>query len=147
MSSLTVWHWLALAVILGILEVTLGANFILLACGLVAFLTAILLWMIPMMSGEFQGLFFGFGIIVTLIVWRKYLKKKVITSDTPYLNQRARQYLNRHFTLEEPIVNGRGRVKVDDTIWRVEGEDLSAGTRIRVVDVDGVILIIKKIEN
>ncbi len=144
MSALTIWHWFALAVILGILDVVLGANFMLIACGLAALLAGMILWIIPNLTGEWQCLIFSFGIIISLIVWRKCPKKKLALSDTPYLNQRARQYLNRYFTLEEPITNGRGRVKVDDTIWRVEGEDLPAGTRIQVVDVDGIILKVKK---
>lgn len=147
MIALSIWHWFALAAILGILEVTLGANFIFLACGIVAVFTGILLWLIPMMSVEWQGLFFGIGMIVSLFFWHKYLKKRKPTGEVSYLNQRARQYINRYFTLEEPIVNGRGRVKVDDTIWRVEGEDLAAGTRIQVIDVDGNILRIKKAES
>lgn len=143
MMTLTLWHWLALAVILGILEVALGANFMLLACALAALGTGIVSWIIPM-SIEFQCLLFGVGIIFSVIIARNYFRKREITSQSPYLNQRAHQYINRHFTLEEPIINGRGRVRVDDTIWCVEGEDLPAGTRIQVVDVDGTILKIKK---
>ena len=34
--------------------------------------------------------------------------------------------------------SGAGRVRVDDSIWRVVGPDLPAGTTVRVVSVDGV---------
>lgn len=144
MSSLTLWHWFALAVILAILEVVLGANFILLPCAFAALLIGVIAWIMPSMGVEFQCLLFGLGIILSLILWRSYFKKQNVVSEMPYLNQRAHQYIHRHFTLEEPIVNGRGRVKVDDTIWCVEGEDLPAGTRIQVVGVDGTLLKIKK---
>jgi membrane protein implicated in regulation of membrane protease activity len=36
-------------------------------------------------------------------------------------------------TLAEPIKNGRGRIKLGDTLWRVSGPDLPAGTQVRVV--------------
>jgi membrane protein implicated in regulation of membrane protease activity len=145
MSALTLWHWLALAAILATLEVILGANFIFLACALAALLTGIISWLIPSMNVEVQGLLFGLSIVFSLIISRHYLKKRKPPVSS-YLNQRAHQYINRQFTLEEPIVNGRGRVKVDDTIWSVEGDDLPAGTRIQVVDADGIILKVKKSE-
>ena len=56
------------------------------------------------------------------------------------LNRRAEQCVGRLYTLEEPIVNGRGRVKVDGVFWKIEGDDLEAGNRVKVVGADGVIL-------
>ena len=44
------------------------------------------------------------------------------------------------FHLTEPIVDGRGRMKVADTMWRVAGPDLPAGTKVRVVAVEGTVL-------
>ena len=41
------------------------------------------------------------------------------------------------FTIEEPIVNGMGKIKVDDSTWRVNGSDQPAGTTVKVVSVDG----------
>lgn len=147
MNWLTIWHWFALAALLGIAEALIGANFLLLACAIAAFLVGVLSWIMPILSGEGQCLLFGIAIIINVVLWRKYLNKKSIPVNPSHqhLNQRPRQYINRYFTLEEPIVNGRGWVKVDDTIWRVEGEDLPANTRIQVVDVDGVVLKIKKV--
>jgi len=145
---LTIWHWFALATVLGISEAIIGSNFLLLACSIAAFLVGLVSWMLPILNGEAQCLIFGMAIIINLILWRKYLNKKsthLSNISHPHLNQRPRQYINRYFTLEEPIINGRGWVKVDDTIWRVEGEDLPANTRVQVIDVDGVVLKIKKI--
>ena len=34
----------------------------------------------------------------------------------------------------------RGKARIDDTVWRVEGSDLPAGTQVRVTAVDGAIL-------
>ncbi|MCG8379509.1 MAG: NfeD family protein, partial [Proteobacteria bacterium] len=55
-------------------------------------------------------------------------------------NRRGEQYVGRIFTLEEPIVNGVGKVKVDDSTWKVMGVDMPAGTKVRVLSVDGTIL-------
>ena len=32
---------------------------------------------------------------------------------------------------------------MDDSIWRVKGPDLAAGTRVVVTDLDGVVLVVR----
>ena len=46
------------------------------------------------------------------------------------------------FTLEKPIVDGSGTVRIDDTIWRVAGPDAPAGSRVKVVSADGASLTV-----
>ena len=60
----------------------------------------------------------------------------------PNLTRRAQQYIGRTFNLIEPIVNGTGKIHVDDSTWRVKGPDLPAGTHVRVTGVDGVVFIV-----
>ena len=50
--------------------------------------------------------------------------------------------VGREFTLEKPIVDGTGTVRIDDTIWRVAGPDAPAGSRVRVVQADGASLTV-----
>ena len=54
------------------------------------------------------------------------------TTDQPLLNRRGEQLVGRIATLTEPINDGRGRIKLGDTLWRVSGPDLPAGTQVRV---------------
>ena len=56
-------------------------------------------------------------------------------SDQPLLNRRAEQFVGRVVTLAEPIRDGRGRLQLDDTVWRISGPDLPAGARVRVAKV------------
>jgi len=58
---------------------------------------------------------------------------------------RGEQYVNRTFTLEEPVVNGQGKIKVDDSTWKIEGADCESGTKVRVTGVDGVVLKVEHI--
>lgn len=146
LSHFVFWHWFALAIFLGIMDVIFGANFLFVWCGLSAAFVGLLMLLLPSMLWEYQLLIFGLGVLASLFIWQKYLKNQTPTAtDAPYLNRRAQQYLNRVFTLEEPIVNGRGKVRVDDTIWRVEGEDMPNGSKVRVVAVDGVVLKVEKL--
>ncbi len=143
-SHLVFWHWFALAVILAILDVTIGANFFFVWCGLAAALVGVLKLIIPSMIWEVQFLIFGIGVMASLVIWRQYLKRKPRVTDQPGLNRRAERYIGRIFTIEEPIVNGRGKVRVDDTTWRVEGQDLPEGTKVKVIGVDGTVLKVEK---
>lgn len=144
-SKFIFWHWFALAVILAILDVSLGANFLFVWCGLSAALVGILLLIIPNMMWQFQFLIFGLGVMASLVVWAKYLKKYPRISDNPNLNRRAEQYIGQTVSLYTPIINGRGKIKVGDSVWIVTGEDLPQGTNVRVVDVDGVVLKVEKV--
>ena len=44
------------------------------------------------------------------------------------------------FTLDGAIVDGRGRLKIDDTVWLIAGPDLPAGTHVRVTGADNTLL-------
>lgn len=144
-SHLVFWHWLAFALILGILDVVLGVNFLFVWCGLAAAIVGVLLLLIPKLTWEMQFLIFGIGVLASLFGWRHLNKNTNKKSDQPELNRRARQYIGRTFTLDVPIVNGRGKVRVDDSQWVVQGTDMEVGTSVKVVDVDGVILKVEKI--
>ncbi len=82
--------------------------------------------------------------IAAVLTWHIYRKKRPLTTDQPALNRRGEQYVGRFFTLDHPIVNGRGKVVVDDTTWKVGGADLDAGSKVRVVAVDGVMFRVEK---
>jgi membrane protein implicated in regulation of membrane protease activity len=79
----------------------------------------------------------------SIVLARKLLSRHPIDSDRPLLNRRAAQYVGRVFVLAEPIVNGAGKIRIDDSTWRVRGTDAPTGGRVRVVDADGVILCVE----
>lgn len=70
----------------------------------------------------------------------------LIQTDAPTLNRRGQQYVGRVFTLSEAIVNGVGKIKVDDTLWKVKGKDTEVGKRVRVTEVDGVVLLVESVD-
>ncbi|MEO1198064.1 MAG: NfeD family protein [Pseudomonadota bacterium] len=80
---------------------------------------------------------FGALSVASILVSRRYLKRPLNETDQPFLNQRAEAFVGREFILIEAIAQGSGKVKVDDTVWRVGGPDLPEGTRVRVVGADG----------
>jgi len=136
------WHWWILAGVLLILELT-SPVFFFLWVGIAAAAVGLLLLVIPSMGIEMQLVLFGILSIVAVITWRKYREAHPPVSDQPLLNQRGRQYTDRVFTLDHPIINGVGKVVVDDSTWRVKGPDLPVGTQVRVTGVDGVVFIVE----
>jgi membrane protein implicated in regulation of membrane protease activity len=135
------WYWWILGLLLLILEVFAPGAFFL-WMGISAGLVGLLSWLVPGLSIEWQLLIFTIVSVTTVVGWRAYLRKNPVETDQPALNRRGEQYLNRVFTLDEPIVNGVGRIRVDDTTWRIQGNDTEAGNKVRVVGVDGVNLVV-----
>ena len=81
---------------------------------------------------------------VSIQVYRKWFRKAARASDQPLLNRRAEQAIGLVAPLEQAIVGGRGRIKLGDAFWVVEGPDLPAGTAVRVVAVNGMVLKVQE---
>jgi hypothetical protein len=80
------------------------------------------------------------------MAWRKSKwREEQIHSDTPELNQRLQSLIGKEFILTEAIHNGRGSIRVGDTPWMVEGENLPKGSKVRVSQLDGMILKVEAV--
>ena len=133
------WHWWILALVLIIAETLLPGTFFL-WMGISATVLGLLAWLIPAMGWETQVMLFAILSLVSILAWRAWQRRHPDVSDQPMLNRRGAQYVGRVFVLESPIQNGYGKVRVDDTLWRVRGTDAEAGSRVRVKAADGVVL-------
>ncbi|GJE44334.1 NfeD family protein [Methylobacterium soli] len=68
------------------------------------------------------------------------LASRLMRRPLSVLNRADRGLIGRVCVLAEPIVRGEGHLRLDDTLWRVAGPDLPAGTRVRVTGLDGTVL-------
>lgn len=144
-EQLDYWHWWILGAGLLILEIFApGAFFLWLA--IAAGVTGLATFLLPAMGWEYQLLVFSVLAVVSIVAWRQYLRKHPTETDRPTLNRRGEQYVGRIFTLAEPIVNGEGKVRVDDTTWKIRGEDCAVGARIKIMDVDGTVLVCQPLD-
>jgi inner membrane protein len=139
------WHWWVLGIALLIFEL-LAPGVFFLWVGLSAFVVGAIAALLPVLSWQYQLFMFSVLSVLSVVLWRIYLKKHPIKSDRPLLNRRSAQYIGRVFTLEEPIINRRGKIKVDDSIWKIEGEDCPANTQVKVVSVNGVVLQVEPLK-
>lgn len=136
------WHWWVAAVVLIVAEV-FAPGTVALWMAVSAAVVGLLLLAVPDLTWQTQLLVFAVLSVVTVVGWRAYQLRYPTESDQPALNRRGEQYIGRVFTLSEAIVNGTGKIHVDDTMWKVEGEDLPEGTRVRVTGVDGTLLTVE----
>lgn len=142
--ALTPWHWFTAAVLLLIVELLIIGSYYLLWVSFAAFLTGLLQWMFGL-SWESQMVVFTLTTIGSVIAWYVYDQRRDKTSSRPLLNKRGHQYIGRTFQLSQPIINGVGKINVDDSSWKVQGEDAEAGTPVRVKDIDGTVLIVENL--
>lgn len=138
------WHWLIFGVLLMALEV-LAPAMVLMWFGFGALVAGVALWLFPDLPLGMQILIFALVSLVSVFGWRmSRFREENITSDTPDLNNRLHSHIGKEYVLTEAIINGRGSMRVGDTAWRVRGDDLPAGTRVRVTGVDGVIFTVTR---
>jgi membrane protein implicated in regulation of membrane protease activity len=132
------WNWLILGFILIGLEL-MAPGIFLFWLGLAALLVGGLS-MVTSPSWQAQLLAFALFAISAVPLWRHFARSK--SDSAPFLNRRIDGLVGREFTLEKPIVDGVGTVKIDDTIWRISGPDVAAGSRIKIVQADGANLTV-----
>lgn len=142
--SIVFWHWWVLAIFLLVIEILVPAFFFL-WLSLSGLIVGLILWFNPLISYEIQLLIFALSSITSVFIWQQYdLKHKIKTkTNYPLLNKKGSQYIGRTFVLIESIKNRKGRIKVDDTLWTVQGEDCPVGSTVEVIAVSGVLFKVK----
>lgn len=135
-TELGAWSWIILGLILLGLEILAPGIFFLWlgAAALIVGAVSLIVWGYGAELWVWQVQVLGFLIlsIVLAYVGRSWLKRTEAESDEPLLNDRVAQLVGQTATLEKPITNGVGHVRLGDTLWRISGPDLPAGTKVRI---------------
>ena len=140
------WNWIAIGLVLLALEIAIPGVF-LLWFGLAGIIVGALSLMFHNASfwpWEFQVVLF-LGLSIVLAWYGKRLMDKGDVTDEPLLNKRSEQMIGRLATLTEPVVDGYGRIKIGDSLWRVKGPDLAKGAKVKVTSVVGNELVIEAV--
>ena len=139
--SLGSWNWFILAALLLLIEILAPGMFMLwlgLSAILVGIISSAVVW-----SWQAQLIAFAVFAIAAVPAWRHFARKVEKPAESPFLNRRAEGYVGREFTLDKPIVGGVGTIRIDDTVWRVTGPDVPAGSRVRIARAEGAALIVE----
>ena len=145
-ASLGPWNWIILGAILLALELAAPGAFMM-WLGLSAILVGVLsfVWgdLVMAMAGHRLRGVRG-RLDPALAALRA--QGRAAGASSPFLNRRTEAMVGRVFTLDKPIVDGVGTIRIDDTVWRVSGPDCPAGSRVRIARVDGANLVVEPAE-
>ncbi|HML30907.1 MAG TPA: NfeD family protein [Hyphomicrobium sp.] len=137
------WLWFALAVILFVMESLVpGVHFV--WFGLSASVVGVIGLATPL-AWEWQLIAFALIAMATVFWVRQKSREESAHPDVADLNARGAQYVGRIVTIEDAIINGRGKVRVGDTVWAAKGEDGPKGATVKVTGADGTVLVVTRV--
>ncbi len=136
------WSWWVFGLILLALEIVVPGN-VFVWFGVAALITGVLA-LFADFGWQVELIVFVVLAVVLVIAGRRIFARQSQPGEQPFLNDRAHRLVGSSYMLSEPIVDGRGRVRIDDTNWRITGPDLPSGARVKVVDADGAVLKVEK---
>ena len=148
LGDISYWHWLALGVLLMLVEI-LVPGVVFLWLGIAGVLTGLLLAVVSDMGWQVQLVVFAVLSVMSIFLGRRFVASRQGPTDHPTLNRRGRSMVGTRATLRDATVSGRGRIRIGDTMWALrlaspDGE-LPADTEVTVVEVDGVTLVVREV--
>ena len=132
--------WIVVAIVAGIVEISIphfGLMFVSVAAGAAAVAAALGFGVIPQLVIFSLAVVASFGLLRPLIVKRMH---------GPGVPSRTEALIGRDGIVTEPIdpISGTGRVNVGGQDWAARsGNSLAAGTVIKVIGADGIILEVR----
>lgn len=143
---MSIWHWAALGLLLGIAELFTGTAY-LLWLGIAAFATAFISWIIPELNLALQASIFAFLAVASTTLWFLRNKYRTTKIKSVTLNQRAQLLVGRKITLTEDIKDFRGHAMIDGVLWRIKAnENYPTGTVVEIKSTDATVLVVHIVE-
>ncbi len=140
---LTAYHWLALGILLLVLE-TLGFAGFLIGASIASIIVGGSMFVIDINWHEQLSMFAVLSVIFTVIYWKLFRNYNETVKDNDMLNNRTAQFVGNTYPIEIAIVNGYGKIKIGDALWKVKCDvDMEAGSRVEVTGSDGMTLLVK----
>lgn len=91
-------------------------------------------------------IFRDFQLADNLVMVRRQWSRDKQDDQTRDLNQKYKQLIGRSVILEEDFSIGLNRIRIADTTWSAQCEqNIPSGTRVKIVAIDGIILIVEPI--
>lgn len=148
-AELTVWHWLALGLILFGIEMMTG-TFDLLMVAIAAWITGTFAYFGPEGLTTWQGQLITFGVaaVILVVLGRTLLSgMRSNVDEHPTLNKRMSGLIGQRGQATSDFTAGTGQIKVGDTVWGAEaadGETIRAGDAIIVEGARSTSAIVRR---
>ncbi|HUZ72713.1 MAG TPA: NfeD family protein [Stellaceae bacterium] len=139
------WIWAIGALFLALVELhSPGMYLIWIAAGAAITAFATLLFDLP---PEGQLVVFAASAPLSCVAGYFVYRRAIRRSRAARLpNQRDRTLVGEHGTVAEPIRDGRGKIRLGDTVWLAEGPDLPQGAPVVVKALRGTTAIVAAVE-
>lgn len=76
--------------------------------------------------------------------WMQYRARRRELDRPTAAHRLGLRHIGEALTLQSPIQDGTGRIRLGNREWNVRGPNLPAGARVRVTGVDGSILLVDR---
>lgn len=136
------WTWVIAGIVLLGLEIVVPGVF-LMWLGIAA-IAAGILGLLLALSWQVQLIAFLVLACASVLLGRRYFAQSADALPPTGLNQPGERLIGTTAFLDDPIAKGHGRVRIDDTTWRVTGPDLPPGTKVRITGADGGLLTVEE---
>lgn len=138
--------WMILAIILIGLEF-LAPGIYFMWIGFAALIVSGITFFFPDIGLAVQLLLFAVLGVASVYASKKYLMEKQKPADNSTLNLRGRQYIGKTCEVAVAFKNGKGKIKVEDTLWTAIGPTtLAVGKSVKVVDIEGTRLKVEAVK-
>ncbi len=142
-ATLGPWNWVIAGILLMALETIIPGVYFL-WFGISAIVVGILTFAFgDALSHPWQLVLFALVSVATVFWVRNFANLQPVESEDKDLNLRSAQYFGRVVVVEDAISGGRGRVRVDDTLWLASGADAPKGTRVRITGAHGTVFTVE----
>lgn len=139
------YGWWILALVLIAAEL-IAPGYFLLWIGIAAGVMGLLTLVLPGLPFLVQALIFGVLAVAACLIYWKFIRPATeLRDDQPLLNRKGERMIGRRVLATDVFVNGRGKVKVGDSVWLAEGIDAQAGEVVEVVGVIGTSLQVRRL--
>ena len=135
------WWWMGLAVILAIAEIVSPGVFLIWIAAAAAITGGVAVVVnIPLIAQ-----FLIFAVLCIACVWagRRWYADNPVESQDPMLNDRIARMVGEVVIVDQPIIYGKGRVRVGDSIWDCSGNDAAIGAAVRIIGANGSVLMVE----
>ena len=136
--------WFAVAAVAAIFELMLPGVFL----GFVAIgaaITCVLSYLFPELGVGGQLISLAAWTSVAVFVGKRWYGGDEVESSDPLLNDRSSRLVGSRVIVSAAITDGEGRVRIGDSEWPAYGPDAVIDTRMRVVRVDGGVVVVEPI--
>ncbi len=143
--TLNHWTWFIIALVLLGLEM-MAPGIVFLWMAIAAAIVGGTVLFLPDLGWENQFIIFSILSLISVFAGRSFLKKNPIETDDVTLNQRGHQYVGKTYNLIRDMENGKGKIRIGDSNWSVEGDfEANENDKVKVVGVNVTILVVEKV--